>query len=269
MLSQTSFLLLKLLFGLYALLGVILFFMPTHAAGNFAWRISPFIAMTIGGWCLGTAWAAAFSMLRPWAKVAGPILYLALFGLFQGIVLIAFLSLISLRSPLAWLYLAAIAATVAFAASAAADWTRTRPVLDPAGERVGPAIIVAMVIFFIGVGVLAAYALTRPAVVYTTVFPEPMSLFSLRSFGALYAAIALATVPLMIARKLPVILTHGIAMYGLIVFILLAALWFIGRFDFATYPLQSVYVGAYVAVGIVVGAVLLRRGTASGGSPAT
>ena len=33
----------------YAVTGAVLFFAPTWASGHFAWRVSSFVAMTIGG----------------------------------------------------------------------------------------------------------------------------------------------------------------------------------------------------------------------------
>ncbi|HEY4691389.1 MAG TPA: hypothetical protein VIK33_18925 [Anaerolineae bacterium] len=58
MLSPTSRLLTRLMAVLYAVLGVILFFVPEWSAANFAWKVSPFVAMTMGGWCLGNAYFA-------------------------------------------------------------------------------------------------------------------------------------------------------------------------------------------------------------------
>ena len=39
----------------YVVVGLPLFFAPEWASEHFAWRVSPFVAMTAGGWCLGTA----------------------------------------------------------------------------------------------------------------------------------------------------------------------------------------------------------------------
>ena len=107
----------------YALIGTILFFAPTWGATHFAWKISPFIAMTIGGWCLGNAWLALTIARRArWPLVLCPLLYLSLFGLFETAVLITFRERLLVATPLAWLYLTTIAAT-----APASGWWRSLP----------------------------------------------------------------------------------------------------------------------------------------------
>jgi hypothetical protein len=39
----------------YLLVGTVLFLAPGWGSGKFAWNVSPFVLMTIGGWCLGNA----------------------------------------------------------------------------------------------------------------------------------------------------------------------------------------------------------------------
>ncbi len=94
----------------YAALGLLLFLAPHWAAPNFAWKVSPLVAMTIGGWCLGNAWAA-YVVASRWrfSLVVSGLVYLALFGLFQSGVVIAFWPVLKLGHWLAWLYLAALA----------------------------------------------------------------------------------------------------------------------------------------------------------------
>ena len=55
-------------------------------------------------------------------------------------------------------------------------------------------------------------------------------------------------------------LAHGFASYGALGFITLAAIAFIGVFDFAARPTQLIYPGIYVLVGAIVAAYLLRYG---------
>ena len=47
----------------YLATGAVLFAAPEWASANFAWKISPFVAMTLGGWCLGNA-SLAFIVAR-------------------------------------------------------------------------------------------------------------------------------------------------------------------------------------------------------------
>ena len=58
MLSPASRWLTRILSALYAALGLILFLAPDWSAANFSWKVSPFVAMTMGGWCLGNAYFA-------------------------------------------------------------------------------------------------------------------------------------------------------------------------------------------------------------------
>jgi hypothetical protein len=249
----------------YALTGVILFVAPTWASANFAWRISPFVAMTIGGWCIGNAWFAFIAARRgAWAVVLCPILYLGLFGLFETGVLIAFRERVLTASPLAWIYLVTIAATAVFAIAALVEGFARRPVVAAVGAPSGAASTGFTIAFILLVGFLGCYGLTAVdgmRGLNASIFPEVLTPFSLRAFGSFYLALALAVIPLLWSRGLDNVLTHGFGAYGLIVFITAAALVFIDRFDFAARPFQTVYFGIYVLVGSVVGFYLLRYGT--------
>ena len=64
MLSRASRWLTYLNAVLYAALGGILFVFPGKMAPVFAWKVSVFVTMTIGGWCLGNAWLAWISARR-------------------------------------------------------------------------------------------------------------------------------------------------------------------------------------------------------------
>jgi hypothetical protein len=264
MLSPSSRALLSATALLYAILGAILFVAPSWAAANFAWTVSPMVAMTIGGWCLGNACSAWVSLRRDPAAAFCPTLYLVLFGPLQAAVLIGFRALLLLDRPLAWLYLAALAVNVAFAGTVARDWWRNRPVVRRVGAPFGATEICLTIVFILLVGFLGLYGLAATAGMRglnAAIFPEPMSAFTLRSFGAFYLALALAVVPLLIARGRGNLLTHGFAQYGLIVFITLAGLAFIDRFDFDGRPTQIAYLGIYCLVGAVVGFYLWRYGT--------
>jgi len=72
MLSPTSRWLTRALAALYAILGAILFLAPEWSAASFSWNISPFVAMTIGGWCLGNA-VFAWEGARVWPWTLTPL----------------------------------------------------------------------------------------------------------------------------------------------------------------------------------------------------
>jgi hypothetical protein len=126
----------------------------------------------------------------------------------------------------------------------------------------------AVLAFVVFVGFLAVYGMLAPLGAPGTnagIFPEPMSLFTLRSFAAFYLSLALAAIPLIQERNLGPLLNHAVASYGLIVAITAAAVVNIGLFDFAERPGGLLYIGAYLAVGIPLIFAFLRLGT--GASP--
>lgn len=49
--------------ALNSILGLTMFLAPIWAAASFAWSVSPFVAMTIGAWCIGNA-VIAFERAR-------------------------------------------------------------------------------------------------------------------------------------------------------------------------------------------------------------
>ena len=81
MLSSQARQLTYALAGVYFVLGAGLFLAPDWASSHFAWKVSPFVAMTIGGWCLGNAWAA-YTIARRWRfpLIAATLTYLVSFG---------------------------------------------------------------------------------------------------------------------------------------------------------------------------------------------
>lgn len=90
MLSNTSRLLTYLNAILYTILGTLLFLFPAKLAPVFAWKVTEFMTITIGGWCLGNAWLAWVTARRwKWNEVFSALLYLWLFGV--GELLVPFL----------------------------------------------------------------------------------------------------------------------------------------------------------------------------------
>src|SRR5919108_5275128 len=102
MLSSTSRTLTRISAVCYLLLGTVLFLAPNWSAGNFPWNVSPFVVMTIGGWCLGNAvfaWQSA--RLWDWRLTYPSLLYLWLFGLLEAAVLFTFRDKVHLGSVVA------------------------------------------------------------------------------------------------------------------------------------------------------------------------
>jgi hypothetical protein len=248
---------------LYALLGVILFVAPEWASANFAWNVSPLVAMTIGGWCLGNAWAA-FVVARRWQLMLtlSGLVYLGLFGILETGVAIAFADKLKLGHWLGWLYVVTLAVNLVAALLWLADWLTRRSGLERSASRLGLLGIVTGAIFIVVVGFLGLYGLLAPEGsrgLGGTIFPQVISMFTLRAFGAFYLAVALAPIVLLIVRSPAMMLSHTLLSWGLILFITIAALVFIGEFDFANRPRQWVYLGAYLLVGFVTAIYLLRH----------
>lgn len=254
MLSNTSRLLTYLNALLYAVLGAFLFIMPEQLAPVFAWKVTAFMTMTIGGWCLGNAWLAWISARRwEWNRVFSALLYLWLFGIGELIVLYMFRDNLKLEHPIAWLYCSALIINAITAMVGILELLGKRLSSASSGPTLGSGQKIVAIVFVIFVGFLGLYGSTAQVGAPGTnggIFPEVMSLFTLRSFGVFYLCIALAVAPYLWNHNFNALLHHSIASYGLIVFITLAAFVYIRLFDFALKPGGLLYFGAYLGVGI-------------------
>jgi hypothetical protein len=246
-------------------LGALLFFFPESLAAVFAWKVTPFMTMTIGGWCLGNAWLAWVAARRwQFSLVYSSLLYLWMFGLGELLVLFNFRDKLVLAHPIAWFYLFTLLLNSLAAVIGMIDWIRIRPGLVSSGRRFVPAELAATVAFIVFVGLLGLYGSFAQSGAPGTnggIFPEVMSLFTLRSFGVFYLCLALAVIPHLWNQNVPAILHHAFAAYGLIIFITIAAFVYIRLFDFAARPGGLAYFGAYLAVGIPLIFVFRRLGT--------
>lgn len=249
---------------LFALLGTLLFLLPGWASANFAWNVSPFVTMTMGGWCLGNAYIAWESArLWRWSLVYPALLYLWLFGILEALVLVVFRARLSLAGLPAWLYIATLIANVLMAVVGIMDWVRLRPALRPEGGAIrgwvrGGIVFFVVVVLFLAVG----GAIAQPGGLSTEggVFPERLSLFTVRAFAAFFGALSLAAVPLLRARGIGPVLVYGRTGLALIVPILLAAAVHIRAFDFARRPGGIGYLVAYIGTFIYTVAVLRSYG---------
>jgi hypothetical protein len=246
----------------YLLLGALLFFAPGQAASNFAWNVSPFVTMTIGGWCLGNAtfaWQSA--RLWRWELVYHSLIYLWVFGIFEAAVLIAFRDRVNLGSIVAQSYLITIGINVLMAIVGIIDLLRLRPSIRADGIPV-PAYVRGLVIFFtFNLGILALGGLLAGVGGLSTegrIFPEPLTLFTVRAFAAFFAAIFLSALPLIWARNLTSMYPYGQAGLVLIIPILIAAFFNLDKFDFSGRPGGILYLGTYLFVFVVVAFGLWR-----------
>jgi hypothetical protein len=246
----------------FTLLGVVLFFVPTWAAERFPWNVSPFVTMTIGGWCLGTAgmaWLAARDW--SWSAVYAVLLYFWSFAALELGVLIAFRDSLRLDVSLAWPYLGTLALASAAAAFGVVDLLRLRPGVRATHRAAVPSplwirALLALFVAFLGL-LVAVAAVNSEGMPGRTVFPEPLSAFTLRAFGAFYLSLIVGALPLIWARSMPPVLAFFWGGLALLVPIAAAAFFFWDRFDFGAHPLQLVYIGSYVAALAAVLAVVL------------
>lgn len=250
---------------LYAILGALLFLLPEQLAPIFAWKVTAFMTITIGGWCLGNAWLAYINARRwEWKLVYSSLIYLWLFGIGELIVLFVFRDKLKLEHPIAWLYFITLIVNALTAFVGVFDYLRIRPSNKLSGPSITKIQSLPAIAFVIFVGSLGLYGLTAQIGDVGTnagIFPEVMSLFTLRSFGVFYLSLALGVVPYFWDRSLNAILHHSFAAYGLILFITAAAFIYIGLFDFAKRPGGLAYFGAYLVVGIPLTFVFRKYGT--------
>ena len=90
------------------------------------------------------------------------------------------------------------------------------------------------------------------------VFPEPLSAFTVRAFGAFYLSLVISGLPLFWARSSAAVTAIFRGGLALSVLILAATLVYIDRFDFGAHPLQFLYVGAYVGATAISLVVVIR-----------
>ena len=265
MLTKTSRSLTYLTAILYFILGAWMFLMPERIAPVFAWKVTAFMTMTIGAWCLGNGFLAWLTARRwEWKLVYSALLYLWLFGAGESTVVFLFREKLNLTHPVAWLYLAALLVNGITAIVGVMDYFRIRPTRERFGVEISKLQYGFVVAFIIFVGFLSAYGLFAKVGSIGTnggIFPEVMSAFTLRSFAVFYFAVTLAVIPYLWDKNLNSLLHHSVASYGLVVIITLAAFAYLSLFNFAERPGGLLYFGAYFSVLIPLPFVFRRFGT--------
>jgi hypothetical protein len=260
MLERASTWLLWLAAAFFLIFGLAAFVAPGWASGEFPWNVGPFLAQTIGGWSLGTAAIAAHAARigRP-ERVYPLLVYCWLFGIGQLVVVAAFADRLQTGHVLTYPYLGGLLALVGSAIAGLAHWASRRPDLQAAGGRVpwwGRVLAgsVGGFVLLLAVGTLLAGP--DGASARGEIFPEQMSLFSLRAFSAFLFSLAAAMGATMLSRSVAPYLDLGWAGIYLIVPITLAALLNLSAFDFTGRPGGLLYLLAYVVVGIILAVVL-------------
>lgn len=243
---------------LFALLGVVLFVQPAWAAAGFPWKITPFVAMTMGGWYLGSA-VVAFEAARcwRWTVIFPMLLALWSFGLLEAGLLVLHQGVLHLTAPLGWPYVVTLAVAALTSLVGIVDRLRRVPAEDdvdllaPPSHRVGAVAFVVFVAFLGLAGLSGFFGAGR------NIFPESLTVLTVRAFGAFYLSLAIGALPLIWTRSLNAELAYSRVGLVWIVLITLAALVYLPEFDFVQHPGGLIYFGIYLLVGIAI-AIALR-----------
>ncbi|HUG33401.1 MAG TPA: hypothetical protein VMJ90_01430 [Anaerolineales bacterium] len=252
--------------GLYLILGALLFFIPGQFAPVFAWKVSTFMTMIIGGWCLGNAWLTFHIARRwEWTSTYASLIYFWVFGLGQLAVLIAFRDKVQTAHPIALLYILVIGLNAMTAILGIVEWARIRPQLQRAKMEITSSLVrIPLYGFVLFLYYAAFYGLLIPQGGFATtgeIFPEPLSAFTLRSFGAFFLSIALGATPFLWNKDRDALLSHGYLSVGAIIAITIGEFLHFGVFDLSSFPFQIVFLGAYLIVGVVVVIMFVLFGT--------
>jgi hypothetical protein len=249
-LSSVSRWLTRVITVAYLLLGLVLFIFPGWSADHFPWKVSSFVAMTIGSYLLGNAWIAAI-IQHTWtfARVYSLLLYLWLFGLLETAVVIIHRGKLVTGAALTAPYLITLGLTVVAALAGLADWSRRRPSLRSGGIAMPGWVRALQVMFVIAVGFIAAVVLygPRPALDARD-FPQPLTPFTLGALGVFYLSLSVSVLCMTGQRGMATLITYLRGALGLVTIIVFATLLNAGIFHFSAHPRHIVYLATYLVV---------------------
>lgn len=233
---------------LFVAVGAIFFVLPGPSADGFPWRVSPFVAMTIGGWAIGTG-LVALDAARRWdlPRVYPALVFLWVFSLLELWVTVAFLGVLRTDQLLTWPYLLALVTGAAAAIPGAVLLWRSRAAIMAPGERLPGWVRFFEASFILVVGFLAVSLLLRDASVEgRAIFPEPLTLFTVRAFCAFFFALVVGAASLLPSRDVRTAVTFAQMGLYLIIPITIAAFANLGVFDFSARPGGLIYIGLYL-----------------------
>jgi hypothetical protein len=237
---------------LYLLLGLVLFAAPEFSASAFPWAIRPLTAMTIGGWLLGNGAALWFaSAPGPAARVMPVLAYVAAFAALELLAVIAFRVALRLDGLLAIPYLLTLGVSLIASAFGMLELRTSTDVVvieDDPLPSVDRRLLLGLLVFVTALAVGGFLAGNGGLSTTGKIFPEDLSLFTVRAFAAFYLALAIGIAALLLRPGVGSAVMLGIAGIALIIPILLAAALHFGAFDFAARPLGILYLAAYVVV---------------------
>jgi hypothetical protein len=246
----------------YFLVGLTMFLAPTWTAADFAWNVSPFVAMTIGAWCIGNA-VMAYESARVWRwAIAHPALvYLWAFAITDAVVFALFWDKVVLSSPVALAYAFTLFIAVLTALVGIVEAITLRPSVTSVGAPIEGWVRAGMVFFMIVVGTLALGGLLAQQGGLSTeavVFPEKLTLFTVRAFAVFFGSLVIAGIPLIRSKGIAPLYFTARAALLLIIPILIAAFVNLDKFDFAARPLGLGYFAAYIGT-LIFTLIVLQR----------
>ncbi len=233
--------------------GAVLFIAPGWAAERFPWTITPFVAMTIGGWCLGvTTFSWIGGRHGPLGAVLPVLAFAWLFGLSELAVIWIDKPAFRQDAPLAIPYVLSLALTLASGAFGLLEISRRvragEPLHGAGPERISRELQALLAGVGLGLASLAAavaFAGTVGPATSGKIFPEPVTLFTVRAFGALNLAMAGGALVAAVGASRTAAAWLALAAVFLLGPTLAAALANLSAFDLANRPLGLVYVGGY------------------------
>jgi hypothetical protein len=232
------------------LLGLVMFAVPGWSAHHFPWKVSSFVAMTLGSYLLGNAWIAAVAQ-HTWtfARVYSSLLYLWLFGVLETAVVLIHRGKLITGAVLTVPYLIMLGLTVVAAVAGLADWIRRRPPLRSGGIAMPGLVRGLQVAFVIVVAFIAATVLYGPQSAHDArYFPQPLTSFTLGALGVFYLSLSLSVLFMIIQPGMDTLATYLRGTIVLVAVIVIATLLNIGIFHFSAHPRRIVYLGTYLVV---------------------
>jgi len=209
----------------------------------------------MGGWYLGSAgMALEGARLWRWSVAHALLIFVWSFGLLEGLLLIIHSDVLQPGALLGWPYILTLAVASGTAILGIVDLARTRPPMRPGGlphpwwSRVLWVLFVAYVMILV---VLLVDGIAPDG----KVWPGPLSLLTARAFAAFFFALVLGAVANALARGFATVEAYLRPALVLATIIEIAAIVYIGQFDFAAKPGGLLYHASYVAA--MGGAALL------------
>jgi hypothetical protein len=245
MLSPRSQRLTYLVAVLYTILGLPLFLAPAWAAQNFLWSVTPFLAMTIGAWYLGTAFVAWLSARNwRWSLIYMGMIFVWTFSLLETFLLVIYWSTLRLDGWIAWLYVFALAVGSIVAILGVLDWIRSRPSASDDGPYV-PVWEHAFLFIFIAFALYISVPLLIGTAKGGSIWPGELTPLSARGFGAFYFAITFGDMFGIFERRLSTF--HFLLPFATVgsLLLLIPALVYLDQFNFQAQPGGLIYIGTY------------------------